>query len=81
MICNVRSGRAIKHVKESIFTDEAGARRGIPKVLTVLTDGRSQDDVNKISKDLQMEGEGRSSAHIHHQHREFIVSHSAMGLV
>lgn len=50
------SGRAIKHVKESIFTEEAGVRRGIPKVLVVLTDGRSQDDVNKISKDLQTEG-------------------------
>lgn len=50
------SGRAIKHVKESIFTQEAGARRGIPKVLVVLTDGRSQDDVNKVSKEMQMEG-------------------------
>lgn len=60
------SGRAIKHVKESIFTEEAGVRRGIPKVLVVLTDGRSQDDVNKISKDLQTEGEGRYSERIHH---------------
>ncbi|MEQ2159067.1 hypothetical protein GOODEAATRI_018759 [Goodea atripinnis] len=50
------SGRAIKHVKESIFTTEAGARRGVPKVLVVLTDGRSQDDVNKVSKEMQMEG-------------------------
>lgn len=50
------SGRAIKHVKESIFTPEAGARRGVPKVLVVLTDGRSQDDVNKVSKEMQMDG-------------------------
>lgn len=50
------SGRAIKHVKESIFTPEAGARRGIPRVLVVLTDGRSQDDVNKVSKEMQMDG-------------------------
>lgn len=49
-------GRAIKHVRESIFTPEGGARRGIPKVLVVLTDGRSQDDVNKVSKEMQMEG-------------------------
>uniref|UniRef100_A0A3Q2VI40 Collagen, type XIV, alpha 1a n=1 Tax=Haplochromis burtoni TaxID=8153 RepID=A0A3Q2VI40_HAPBU len=49
-------GRAIKHVKESIFTSEAGARRGVPKVLVVLTDGRSQDDVNKVSKEMQVEG-------------------------
>uniref|UniRef100_A0A671VYH0 Collagen type XIV alpha 1 chain n=1 Tax=Sparus aurata TaxID=8175 RepID=A0A671VYH0_SPAAU len=53
---NTKTGRAIKHVKESIFTQEAGARRGIPKVLVVLTDGRSQDDVNKVSKEMQMEG-------------------------
>lgn len=50
------SGRAIKHVKESIFTSEAGTRRGVPKVLVVLTDGRSQDDVNKVSKEMQMDG-------------------------
>ncbi|CAG6015807.1 unnamed protein product [Menidia menidia] len=53
---NTKTGRAIKHVKESIFTQEAGARRGVPKVLVVLTDGRSQDDVNKVSKEMQMDG-------------------------
>ncbi|KPP78684.1 collagen alpha-1(XIV) chain-like [Scleropages formosus] len=49
-------GKAIKHVKETIFTAEGGSRRGIPKVLVVLTDGRSQDDVNKVSKEMQTEG-------------------------
>uniref|UniRef100_A0A8C5N981 Collagen, type XIV, alpha 1a n=1 Tax=Gouania willdenowi TaxID=441366 RepID=A0A8C5N981_GOUWI len=53
---NTKTGRAIKHVKETIFTTEAGARRGVPKVLVVLTDGRSQDDVNKVSKEMQIEG-------------------------
>uniref|UniRef100_H3CW87 Collagen type XIV alpha 1 chain n=1 Tax=Tetraodon nigroviridis TaxID=99883 RepID=H3CW87_TETNG len=53
---NTKTGRAIKHVKESIFSLEAGARRGVPKVLVVLTDGRSQDDVNKVSKEMQMDG-------------------------
>lgn len=43
-------------MKESIFTPEAGARRAVPKVLVVLTDGRSQDDVNKVSKEMQMDG-------------------------
>lgn len=55
--CCLALGRAIKHVKESIFTAEAGARRAIPRVLVVLTDGRSQDDVNKVSKEMQMDGE------------------------
>lgn len=58
MFMTLDSGRAIKHVKEAIFADDSGVRRGIPKVLVVLTDGRSQDDVNKISKEMQMEGEG-----------------------
>ncbi|KAM3858555.1 collagen alpha-1(XIV) chain [Diretmus argenteus] len=53
---NTKTGRAIQHVKENIFTAEGGVRRGIPKVLVVLTDGRSQDDVNKVSKEMQMEG-------------------------
>ncbi|KAM4631025.1 collagen alpha-1(XIV) chain isoform 2-T2 [Polymixia lowei] len=53
---NTKTGRAIQHVKENIFTVEGGVRRGIPKVLVVLTDGRSQDDVNKVSKEIQLEG-------------------------
>ncbi|XP_031429590.1 collagen alpha-1(XIV) chain isoform X2 [Clupea harengus] len=53
---NTKTGRAMKHVKEAIFTVEGGIRRGIPKVLVVLTDGRSQDDVNKVSKEMQLEG-------------------------
>lgn len=44
-------------MKENIFTAEGGVRRGIPNVLVVLTDGRSQDDVNKVSKEMQMEGQ------------------------
>ncbi|XP_054620764.1 collagen alpha-1(XIV) chain-like isoform X2 [Dunckerocampus dactyliophorus] len=53
---NTKTGRAIQHVKGSIFTPEGGVRRGVPKVLVVLTDGRSQDDVIKVSKEMQMEG-------------------------
>lgn len=53
---SVQSGRAIQHVRENIFTAKGGVRRGIPNVLVVLTDGRSQDDVNKVSKEMQMEG-------------------------
>uniref|UniRef100_A0AAR2LSF0 Collagen, type XIV, alpha 1b n=1 Tax=Pygocentrus nattereri TaxID=42514 RepID=A0AAR2LSF0_PYGNA len=53
---NTKTGRAIKHVKDSIFTPESGMRRGIPRVLVVLTDGRSQDDVNKISNAMQVDG-------------------------
>ncbi|CAB1320951.1 unnamed protein product, partial [Coregonus sp. 'balchen'] len=54
-VCIV-AGLAIRHVKDTIFTVGGGIRRGIPKVLVVLTDGRSQDDVNKVSKEMQIEG-------------------------
>ena len=50
------SGKAIKHVRDSLFTAESGTRRGIPKVIVVITDGRSQDDVNKISREMQSDG-------------------------
>ncbi|XP_045078029.1 collagen alpha-1(XIV) chain-like [Coregonus clupeaformis] len=53
---NTKTGLAIRHVKDNIFTVGGGIRRGIPKVLVVLTDGRSQDDVNKVSKEMQTEG-------------------------
>ncbi|XP_067888659.1 collagen alpha-1(XIV) chain isoform X2 [Heterodontus francisci] len=53
---NTKTGRAIKHARDAVFTVEAGLRRGIPRVLVVITDGRSQDDINKISKEMQLDG-------------------------
>ncbi|KAK2503373.1 hypothetical protein MC885_021373 [Smutsia gigantea] len=53
---NTKTGKAIKHVQDSLFTAESGNRRGIPKVIVVITDGRSQDDVNKISREMQSNG-------------------------
>ncbi|RLW13007.1 hypothetical protein DV515_00000503 [Chloebia gouldiae] len=53
---NTKTGKAIKHARENLFTGEAGMRRGIPKVLVVITDGRSQDDVNKVSREMQLDG-------------------------
>ncbi|XP_029421710.1 collagen alpha-1(XIV) chain [Nannospalax galili] len=53
---NTKTGKAIKHVRDTLFTVESGTRRGIPKVIVVITDGRSQDDVNKISREMQADG-------------------------
>lgn len=42
-------------------------RRGIPKVLVVITDGRSQDDVNKVSREMQLDGKlcgFRNNSHV-----------------
>ncbi len=46
----------MQHVKDSVFSAVGGARRGVPKVLVVLTDGRSQDDVLQVSQEIQTEG-------------------------
>ncbi|KAK7825600.1 hypothetical protein U0070_016240 [Myodes glareolus] len=53
---NTKTGKAIKYVRDTLFTAESGTRRGIPKVIVVITDGRSQDDVNKISREMQADG-------------------------
>ncbi|KAK9958258.1 hypothetical protein ABG768_012429 [Culter alburnus] len=53
---NTKTGRAMQHVKDSVLTAVGGARRGVPKVLVVLTDGRSQDDVLQVSQEIQAEG-------------------------
>ncbi|XP_059375547.1 collagen alpha-1(XIV) chain, partial [Carassius carassius] len=53
---NTKTGRAMHHVKDSVFSVVGGARRGVPKVLVVLTDGRSQDDVLQVSQEIQTEG-------------------------
>uniref|UniRef100_A0A8C3S0P3 Collagen alpha-1(XIV) chain n=1 Tax=Chelydra serpentina TaxID=8475 RepID=A0A8C3S0P3_CHESE len=53
---NTKTGKAIKHAQEALFTTDSGIRRGIPKVLVVITDGRSQDDVNKVSREMQLDG-------------------------
>ncbi|XP_072906324.1 collagen alpha-1(XIV) chain isoform X2 [Hemitrygon akajei] len=53
---NTKTGKAIKHARDSVFTVEAGLQRGIPNVLVVITDGRSQDEVDKISQEMQMDG-------------------------
>uniref|UniRef100_A0A8C2JQJ2 Collagen, type XIV, alpha 1b n=1 Tax=Cyprinus carpio TaxID=7962 RepID=A0A8C2JQJ2_CYPCA len=53
---NTKTGRAMQHVKDSVFSAVGGARRGVSKVLVVLTDGRSQDDVLQVSQDIQTEG-------------------------
>ncbi|XP_019940584.2 collagen alpha-1(XII) chain isoform X4 [Paralichthys olivaceus] len=53
---NTKTGIALKHVYEKVFTSDSGMRRNVPKVLVVVTDGRSQDDVKKSAEKLQHAG-------------------------
>ncbi|CAN0126560.1 unnamed protein product [Lampetra planeri] len=53
---NTKTGRAMKHARTEMFVSESGMRRGVPKLLVVITDGRSQDEVTRVAKDVQHEG-------------------------
>ncbi|XP_056111851.1 collagen alpha-1(XII) chain isoform X2 [Rhinichthys klamathensis goyatoka] len=53
---NTKTGAALKHVGDKVFISDSGMRRTVPKVLVVVTDGRSQDDVKKSAAKLQHAG-------------------------
>ncbi|XP_077094714.1 collagen alpha-1(XII) chain isoform X3 [Siphateles boraxobius] len=53
---NTKTGAALKHVGDKVFVSDSGMRRTVPKVLVVVTDGRSQDDVKKSAAKLQHAG-------------------------
>ncbi|XP_053309809.1 matrilin-4-like [Spea bombifrons] len=44
------TGLALKHMVEHSFSEEEGARKNIPKIGLVFTDGRSQDDISEWAK-------------------------------
>uniref|UniRef100_A0A665VIL6 Collagen alpha-1(XII) chain n=1 Tax=Echeneis naucrates TaxID=173247 RepID=A0A665VIL6_ECHNA len=53
---NTKTGVALKHTYEKAFSLENGMRRNVPKVIVVITDGRSQDEVKKNAAKLQHAG-------------------------
>lgn len=75
-------GIALKHVYEKVFTSDSGMRRNVPKVLVVLTDGRSQDDVKKSAEKLQHSG-GRGRIHLLcvHLHQSWFSSSTLLGVL
>ncbi|XP_078498532.1 von Willebrand factor A domain-containing protein 1 isoform X2 [Lissotriton helveticus] len=44
---DTNTGQALSLAKEKLFTDEAGARPSVPKVLVWVTDGISTDDISQ----------------------------------
>ncbi|XP_070400788.1 collagen alpha-1(XII) chain isoform X2 [Nothobranchius furzeri] len=53
---NTKTGMALKHTYEKAFSPENGIRRNVPKVVVVITDGRSQDEVKQNAARLQHAG-------------------------
>ncbi|XP_039259105.2 A disintegrin and metalloproteinase with thrombospondin motifs gon-1-like isoform X1 [Styela clava] len=50
------TGQAIQYAHDHMFKAEAGRRPGVPKVVVVITDGVSFDDVSQSSTLLKSEG-------------------------
>ncbi|XP_042336273.1 von Willebrand factor A domain-containing protein 1 [Sceloporus undulatus] len=44
---DTNTGKALSFAKEKLFTDEAGARANVPKVVVWVTDGFSTDDISQ----------------------------------
>lgn len=49
-------GIALDYVLRNSFTEAAGARNGFPKVLVIITDGKSEDPVQSYAKQLRSTG-------------------------
>ncbi|XP_038822039.1 matrilin-4-like [Salvelinus namaycush] len=50
------TGLALKHMVENSFSEAEGARKNIPRVGLVFTDGRSQDDITEWAKKAKEAG-------------------------
>uniref|UniRef100_UPI0037E99097 collagen alpha-1(XII) chain n=1 Tax=Semicossyphus pulcher TaxID=241346 RepID=UPI0037E99097 len=53
---NTKTGDALNYLLKNTFTEEAGSRRGFPKVLVIITDGKSEDPVESYAKQLRSRG-------------------------
>lgn len=50
------AGDALDFLLKNTFTEAAGARSGFPKVLVIITDGRSSDPVESYARQLRSRG-------------------------
>ncbi|XP_045079915.1 matrilin-4-like isoform X2 [Coregonus clupeaformis] len=50
------TGLALKHMVENSFSEAEGARKNVPRVGLVFTDGRSQDDITEWAKKAKEAG-------------------------
>lgn len=54
--CLFAPGDALNYLLKNAFTEAAGARKGFPKVLVIITDGKSEDPVESYAKQLRSRG-------------------------
>uniref|UniRef100_A0A3Q3JN59 Collagen alpha-1(XII) chain n=1 Tax=Monopterus albus TaxID=43700 RepID=A0A3Q3JN59_MONAL len=50
------TGDALNYLLTNTFTEVAGARRGFPKMLVIITDGKSEDPVESYARQLRSRG-------------------------
>lgn len=55
-LCTYYAGVALKYVYDKLSSSDSGMRRNVPKVIVAVTDGRSQDEVQKNAAKLQHAG-------------------------
>ncbi|XP_073348827.1 collagen alpha-1(XII) chain [Pagrus major] len=53
---DTRTGDALDYLLKNTFTEAAGARKGFPKVLVIITDGKSEDPVESYARQLRSRG-------------------------
>uniref|UniRef100_A0A3Q4MGK4 Collagen alpha-1(XII) chain n=1 Tax=Neolamprologus brichardi TaxID=32507 RepID=A0A3Q4MGK4_NEOBR len=53
---NTNTGDALDYVLRNAFSEASGARNGLPKVLVIITDGKSEDPVASYAKQLRSTG-------------------------
>ncbi|KAM8725153.1 collagen alpha-1(XII) chain isoform 2-T3 [Acanthopagrus schlegelii] len=53
---DTRTGDALDYVLKTAFSEAAGARKDFPKVLVIITDGKSEDPVEIYARQLRSRG-------------------------
>uniref|UniRef100_A0A3B4F2M5 Collagen type XII alpha 1 chain n=1 Tax=Pundamilia nyererei TaxID=303518 RepID=A0A3B4F2M5_9CICH len=53
---NTNTGDALDYVLRNVFSEASGARNSLPKVLVIITDGKSEDPVASYAKQLRSTG-------------------------
>ncbi|KAM9339586.1 collagen alpha-1(XII) chain [Symphorus nematophorus] len=53
---DTKTGDALDFLLKNTFTEASGARKGFPKVLVIITDGKSEDPVESYARELRSRG-------------------------